>query len=273
MTTRKDEKMTKITVFFSIFFFIVSANAQPLNNDHFLELRREICNSKKKSPQEKCSAIRGQWKDGYCLKTRVIKRWKKRRCPTCEPKIIQTERIVEKPIEKIVIKKIKECVSCPVIRVEETQRKAIVKKPKDKKWWWTGPGVFALGLYMSPEKEFQVGVQGKLVFALNDRFRVSGMLGGGVWQDPSLLIGSGLDIRLWKNLFLTTTFNTLWGDYDGLRVARRHLLLGSGVSYWFLNRIEVSFQFIFGTKKKTVACQGTPDVFVGGNFLSANIHF
>ncbi|MBU4421410.1 hypothetical protein KKB41_00420, partial [Patescibacteria group bacterium] len=215
------------------------------------------------SNELRCFRRGGEWRDEMCHAREL------------PPPKTET-RIVKVPENRT-------SVSNPIVNVNQQvdvgQKKEPVKTPplspkkeEPKKWWWIGPGAFALGLYMSDEKEFLTGVEGKLVFALNDRFRVNGLAGYSFWQESDILLGVGFDVRIWQALFTTFTFDSLWGGFDDFTVKRRTWLLGTGLTYWFGNRADISLRFIFGVKNEVGKCE-VYDYFVGGSVFSVHVYF
>ncbi|MBU1179765.1 porin family protein [Patescibacteria group bacterium] len=251
-------------VFFSM-FFAVPAVAQTYSPE---ECKEKFCSL---TPKQKCEdKNHGKWKNDACYITRI--KWRKRaRRPIRTTRVIEKVRIIRVP-EKTIIREVSATPSISMSQRQNIEQTPPKEATAEKRWWWIGPGAFALGLYMTDERVFMTGVQGRLVFAVNDRFRVSGLAGYSFWQEQNFLLGAGLDIRLWESLFLISDFNTLWGDFDKLEVKRRYLLVGAGIGWWFGDRADISLRFIFGTKKQVTDCE-SPDNFVGGNMLTVNVYF
>jgi len=289
--------MRKILPFLVIFLFTFTAYGE----EGFGAAERDRC---KPTPEQRCLSRGGKWENGLCMKTKLQVKYRRRRqvkprvsnelrcfrrggewrdemCHAREkPPVLKPEtRVVRIPAKSVPV-------ASPVVNVNqqvgvqhETEKKESVKTPplsskkeEPKKWWWIGPGAFTLGLYMSDKKEFLTGVEGKLTFALNDRFRVNGLTGYSFWQESNVLLGVGFDVRIWQALFTTFTFDSLWGGFDDFTVKRRTWLLGTGLTYWFGNRADISLRFIFGVKNEVGTCD-TYDYFVGGSVFSVHVYF
>lgn len=277
----------KKSVIFAI-FFIYSANAeaqygfsvQP-DMQSCRQYKGELCKAPELSPAEKCRRAGGRYVNGLCMVTRrVVKRVVEKSPP--EVKVV--ERVVEKPVERIV----KVPVPAPPAPITITQEQKVVAPPQKKddcppaklavkkkdRWWWMGPGIFFLGLWAG-EKDVTFGPYATLVFAINDRFRVGGGLGLGYspWRDLGLLLNAYGAVRAYRSLYLDFGLETLWSEFDGLSVRRRFVAGSIGPEYWFGERASVSLRFLFGVHDIVNNCKDNSGKFSAGNLLTATMYW
>lgn len=256
----------------------------------------EKCRPCVKTPQQKCKEARGKWVGDMCVKTRIIRRVKTRPAPL-EGFELQCYRrggewrdglcyARNAPVPVVMPSANSSAVanSRLSVVVRNATTPAATKtangngkvKKSDYQWWWIGPGVFVLGTWAG-EKDFIVGASGKLVFAVNKRFRVAGLVGAGLgpWQEskPNILVGAEASIRLWNWFFLNAGLETVWGGFQGLSVHRRIFFAGIGPDFWIGERANISLHFLFGTRDDVTSCSTDLGKLTIGNLLQINIYF
>jgi len=167
----------------------------------------------------------------------------------------------------------------PVSQAEAGATPAAVATEKPK-WFFIGPGVWALGTYMSPH-DFMLGPYVALMFAVNYRFRLGANIGVGFgpWEPEdqgkvNLWLGALAGIRAYKGLFIDLGLESVWGGFSGLTTHRRMFFFSVGPEYWFGDRGSISLRFIFGVWDEVCRCvRGTKTDFAGGNIFSATFYF
>jgi len=261
----------------------------------------EPCKAREKTPEEKCKAAHGKWTGDMCVKTRIMKKRIIRRVETpAVPPVdfeLQCYRrngewrdglcygkrepapVTPPPAKPVVVKQEQRVTVKNTTLVPPKPNLPLPppKKAEKGKWWWIGPGVWALGLWAG-EKDFVPGIYGSLVFAINQRFRVAGNIGVGYgpWQENGRLdvwVGGTFAVRAYKGLFVNFGVETMWGGFDGLSVHRRMLATSAGPEYWFGDRASISLRFLVGLHDNVSDCQIKSGQVVGGNLFTTTVYF
>lgn len=265
--------MKRTLIVVCVFFAVSpSASAEPAG---------KWCVPKPKSPALECRGKGGKWKNGMCfvVKTKIKTQYKMKIETRTQTVIVKepTIKIINvpayQPSQSVSVNQEQKLIQAASV---QSVNGVIKKKKADYKWWWMGPGIFVLGTWAG-EKDFIVGGLGKLVFAVNRRFRVAGLIGAGLgpWQEskPNLLIGAEGSIRLWRWLFLNAGLETVWGGFRGLSVHRRIIFAGLGPDFWIGERADISLHFVFGTRDDVYSCGTDLGKFTAGNMLQMNLYF
>jgi hypothetical protein len=214
-----------------------------------------------------CCRAGGKWQDGLCYKQIVEPIVPVREQAVMPVVIKQEQNIILQPAEskKVLVSPIASSAVSPAAN------------NKNEKWWWIGPGIWAMGLWAG-EKDFVAGPYGTLIFAINHRFRVAGFIGAGFgpWQKDGITnvwLGGYGAVRAYNGLFINFGVETVWGGFDGLSVYRRMLAVSAGPEYWFNNRASISLRFLVGVRDDVRECLIKSGQITGGNIFTTALYF
>lgn len=282
--------MQKAIVFGVLFFGFLSPSfgQKKLTPADIKEIRRNLCAPEKHvkkhvikrvmrirarvrkprvSSELLCYRRGGKWQDGLCYKQAVPPSAPVRKQGNSPIMMKQEQNIILQPAES------KSVLSSPAYPSSVSPS----VDNKNEKWWWMGPGIWAMGLWAG-EQDFVTGPYGTLIFAINHRFRVAGNVGAGFgpWHKNGItdvLVGGYGAVRAYKGLFIDFGIETVWGGFDGLSVHRRMFAVSAGPEYWFGDRASIGLRFLVGVRDNVTDCELKKGQIAGGNIFTSTLYF